>query len=204
MSTKNVSVIGAILIASCISCAGQNRRVTIGLPIEAATIASVTTVSTARRQWETDGEVRKLDRHTVALPAACSQARAQTLMANIRFVLEVFQEDHGRIERPLIVFVTDRQGFFIDAWEPLRRNLRNAWPPYIQVVEPIKVSLVGVYCPPNEIAVIAGPDDSVPALYHELCHAVLPNAGGDHANPRWKVWNARGEELARRLRDRWH
>lgn len=184
------------LITSCVSCVEtQNRRVHIGLEVETASIATVTTVSLARKQWERAGEVRMLGRHKVGLPAACTNARARRLMANVRFVLETFEDDHSRIDRSLYIFLTDRPLFYMSRWASM--------PPMLPPIMNYQIALSGVYCSPNEIALIVGVEDSLPSLYHELCHAVLPNAGGDHSNPKWVEWNARGDELSTRLRDRW-
>lgn len=49
------------------------------------------------------------------------------------------------------------------------------------------------------ITVFAGRAGEVPALYHELCHRHLDYTSErdtDHSDPRWSIWDPRGDRVA--------
>lgn len=56
------------------------------------------------------------------------------------------------------------------------------------------------------VAVVRGPEDSLHAYYHELCHkgaaSRFHGADARHEDPAWTSWNERGAALSARIADR--
>lgn len=188
------AALSAVATVSGIGCIGRNRLVLARSGLVETTIAELDSgvePTLARQQWD-GGKAYLLGQHTIAVPTSATEARARQLVRNVRVVLDAFEHDHGRIEQHLLIVITDKRSFELAVTEP--------W----FLVAGIKVRhITGVCCGDTEIAVTAGELDSLPSLYHEFCHAALPDAGGSHKNPLWDQWNARGHELSEQIRSRW-
>lgn len=200
-----LTIMSCLTSLSLVACMGVNRPVDrISPPLVPGTVAPIGTndhISTARRQWEPGGRVYRVNQLTVVTPADCGERRAINLVRNVRFVLAAFEFDHGPFQTNYTVFITDRKNFPVEkyfAWGPIMP------PGFPHGPQPWFIQAIGVYCgSTHEIAVVAGALDCLPALYHEFCHALL-DVDAEHTDPRWQKFERRGDELAERLRRRWH
>lgn len=198
---KKLWLLAIVLAASCAACIGHNRLVTTTTRLEEVTIAPVESgkVPTfARRQHDGDRAYR-LGLHQIAVPTSASETRARQLVQNVRYILNGFEADHGYVEQPLLIVITDRTSM----WLPVNDGI--VWPPNAGVRPAISVT--GVCCTRadggHEIAVVSGELDSLPSLYHEFCHAAAEGADSKHKFPGWVEWERRGDELSARIRARW-
>lgn len=110
----------------------------------------------------------------------------------IRSHILAFQKNEGVVSISAAIAVTDVSD--ISGPQPL--NIPNPTPsPSNPNTD--KMHIIGRYCSPNKVVVWTGGDgvDTVPALYHELCHLNFAPGDADHLDPRWPLWNKRGGEV---------
>lgn len=193
-----IAVAAVVLVVACTTLPAKINGLT---EVQVAPISTTATPSIARQQWEDGGRAFLVGKLVVVMPADCSEARTRQLVANVRFVLTAFEQDYCPMAEGYTVFITDKKNFQMEKfcpWVPIM-------PPGVpQPPQNQKIDIIGVCCPSaHEIAVVSGSLDCLPALYHEFCHAALDD-DPDHRQAHWKRFDARGDELAAKIRARWH
>lgn len=103
-----------------------------------------------------------------------TQEEVQQAHHAIKYITSKFFEDHHI--KPDLLTVSLSTGFWI-----YLSNGRNA---------------TGAYYRKNRlIRVVLGRWNTLPSLYHELCHVYFAPVDVDHENPNWDEWNDRAYQI---------
>jgi len=194
-----IAIVGSIVFAACATVVKSPNV----FPLVATTVrplANGDKPTLARQQYEPGGAAFRLREHTVVMPFGCDRVRTKRLLAGVDYIRAGFESDYGPIPRPLLIFITDREHFQMEMnvwWIP------PAMPGTPQFPQRQMLNIIGVCCGDDEIAVISGERDGLPALYHEFCHIWL-DPTNDHQDARWELWRRRGAELSKHISKTWY
>jgi hypothetical protein len=138
--------------------------------------------------------------------SSVNETRKEFLIQAIRAHITAFERNEGVISLSAGIAVTDSSD--IDCGLVHTPPPTNSPPPTNNngggidgnPVDTNGFHVIGCYSDGRIVVWTGGDDiDTVPALYHELCHLNFAPNDVNHLDDRWKLWNARGQAVVQQI-----
>jgi len=185
--TNRLALFLALFVMSLCSCIGAEQRLPERQPRDSVTALI-----------ETRCYVAVIDSFILVMPedVRYDPRRHSRLLEAFTAHVARWESSEGLKVKPTTIVVTDMHSFKLKTW---------VWWYYVTtppLTGMVTINATGVYCPnTGRIGVTAGLHDELPSLLHELAHA-CSDSSADHRSPEWSRWDAMGDEVARKLRER--
>lgn len=115
-------------------------------------------------------------------PGAYSKDDQRQIVEAVNIIIHAWEQDFGKIVPAIYIHIVDADKFTC-----------------------AQTDAIGCTKIDGSVWVTRGPRNSLPALYHELCHRVPANPlygqDGKHENPLWDQWTNSGYQISEEIAD---